>query len=250
MPRGTDLVASVPYDAIPYYYSGDSRSPSPALIRDHHRQVRGAATRPDSSSPTRDLDGTKVYSELPGDRHDMSPAVRTYIKRPRSPQAGANGQFVVRVGGGWEYSPGRHQPKPKPKPKPKIIERIVYVDKPVEVVVEKKVKVPVDRVVEVKVPPEIVERIVYVDKPVEVLVEKKVEVPVDRIVEVETIVCQKPDCPDCPMLRKVLYVAIGWAIGVATGWTARGEDCEATAEDGSWDSLTLLFTGSKIAAGE
>jgi predicted flap endonuclease-1-like 5' DNA nuclease len=63
-------------------------------------------------------------------------------------------------------------------PVEKIVEKIVEkkVEVPVEKIVEKRVEVPVDRIVE-----KIVEK--KVEVPVEKIVEKRIEVPVDRIVE-------------------------------------------------------------------
>jgi hypothetical protein len=54
---------------------------------------------------------------------------------------------------------------------PTVVERIVYVDRPVEKIVERRVEVPVERRVEVPV-----EKIVYVDRVVEKVVEKPVTV--------------------------------------------------------------------------
>jgi len=92
----------------------------------------------------------------------------------------------------------------KPVVKRKVVKRrpapvkVVYVDRPVDRVVEKiverRVEVPVDRIVEkiVERPVErIVEKPVYVDRPVdrpvdrivEKIVERRVEVPVERVVE-------------------------------------------------------------------
>ena len=65
--------------------------------------TQGAATHPDSGSPAGELDGTEVYTELPDDRLDMSPGVRTHIKRPHQHP---DSQFRTRVGGGWAYPGG------------------------------------------------------------------------------------------------------------------------------------------------
>ena len=77
------------------------------------------------------------------------------------------------------------------------VDRVVHVEKrvevPVERIIEKRVEVPVERIVEkrIEVP---VDRVVHVEKRVEipvdriVNVEKRIEVPVDRVVHVEKIV--------------------------------------------------------------
>ena len=63
------------------------------------------------------------------------------------------------------------------------VEKIVYVDKPVEVIK----KIYVDKFIEVEKPPievvKYIEKIVEVEKPVQVIKEVRVEVPVDRVLE-------------------------------------------------------------------
>ncbi len=100
----------------------------------------------------------------------------------------------------------RKTPAPRPAPvkraKPatkvvyvdRVVEKPVYIDRPVERIVERRVEVPVVKVVEkiVEKPVDrfvdrpvdrIVEKKVYVDRPVDRVVEKIVKVPVERIVE-------------------------------------------------------------------
>ena len=82
-----------------------------------------------------------------------------------------------------------------------LAERIIEVEKIVEVPVEKIVEVPVEKIVEVPVE-KIVE--VPVEKIVEVLVEKIVEVPVEKIVEVyiETDNTPTPTPTPTPIIKK------------------------------------------------
>jgi hypothetical protein len=84
-------------------------------------------------------------------------------------------------------------------PVDRIVEKIVPVEKIVEkrieipvekiVTVEKRVEIPVDRIVEKRVEVK-VDKIIEkrVEVPVERIVEKRIEVPVDRVVHVEKIV--------------------------------------------------------------
>lgn len=114
----------------------------------------------------------------------------------------------------------RRAPVKRPRAAPPApATKVIYVDRPVDRVVEKiverRVEVPVDRVVErvvekvVRVPVErIVDRPVYVDRPVdrpvdrvvEKIVERRVEVPVERIVEK---IVEKPVYIDRPVDRPV-----------------------------------------------
>lgn len=114
----------------------------------------------------------------------------------------------------------RRAPAPRPRPAPTApATKVIYVDRPVDRVVEKiverRVEVPVDRVVDrvvervVRVPVDrIVEKPVYVDRPVdrpvdrivEKIVERRVEVPVERIVEK---IVEKPVYIDRPVDRPV-----------------------------------------------
>jgi hypothetical protein len=75
------------------------------------------------------------------------------------------------------------------------VDRIVYVERPVDRVVEKRVEVPVVKIVEKPV-----DRPVYVDRPVDRIIEKRVEVPVDRIVE------KRVEVPVEKIVRVPVYV--------------------------------------------
>ena len=98
---------------------------------------------------------------------------------------------------------------------PQVIEKIVEVEKIIEIPVEKIIEVPVDRIVEkvieIEKPIEIekivevpVEKIVIKEVPVDRVIEKIIEVPVDRIVEkivevpVEKIIEIPVEMPEIP----------------------------------------------------
>lgn len=91
---------------------------------------------------------------------------------------------------------------PIPKMEPQIVERVVYVDKPVEVIkevfidniVEKLVEVPVEVIKYVDKPYEVVveksvtvEKIIYIDKPFETIK----EVMVDKLIETKVYMVPK-----------------------------------------------------------
>ncbi len=109
----------------------------------------------------------------------------------------------------WKNRPATIVEKRVEVPVEKIVEKIVEkrVEVPVEKIVEKRVEVPVDRIVE-----KIVEK--RVEVPVEKIVEKRVEVPVDRIVEkivekrvevpVEKIVEKRVEVPVDRIVEKIV----------------------------------------------
>ena len=101
----------------------------------------------------------------------------------------------------WKNRPATIVEKRVEVPVEKIVEKIVEkrVEVPVEKIVEKRVEVPVDRIVE-----KIVEK--RVEVPVEKIVEKRVEVPVDRIVE--KIVEKRVEVPVEKIVEKRVEVPV------------------------------------------
>nr|ODN99720.1 hypothetical protein L204_02153 [Cryptococcus depauperatus CBS 7855] len=129
----------------------------------------------------------------------------------RGPRSGSNLSLgLISAAGGWMSAKQAHKIASRERfvervevPVEKVVEKIVEVEKRVEVpievekIIEKIIEVPkiveVEKIVEVPV-----DRIVEVEK----IIEKIVEVPVDRIVEVEKIV-EKPVIVEIPIEKIV-----------------------------------------------
>lgn len=146
--------------------------------------------------------------------------------------------------------PARPAPAKRPKAVTKVVyvdrvvEKPVYIDRPVDRVVEKiverRVEVPVVRVVE-----KIVEKPVYVDRPVDRVVEKIVKVPVERIVEkpvyidrvVERPVPVARDCDCGPRheRRREDHRASGGVIISDETYESESARYEERQESRSWD---------------
>ncbi|WP_419318569.1 IMCp domain-containing protein [Caulobacter sp. ErkDOM-E] len=148
--------------------------------------------------------------------------------------------------------PAALQKAPAKRPKPvtrvvyvdRVVEKPVYIDRPVDRVVEKiverRVEVPVVKVVE-----KIVEKPVYVDRPVDRVVEKIVKVPVERIVEkpvyidrvVERPVQVARDCDCGPRheRRREDHRASGGVIISDETYESESARYEESQESRSWD---------------
>ena len=85
----------------------------------------------------------------------------------------------------------KEEPRNQPQPEVRVVEKIVKV--PVEKIVEKRVEVPVEKIVEKRV-----------EVPVEKIVEKRVEVPVEKIVEKEVRVEVPVEVPVEKIVEKVV----------------------------------------------